>query len=250
MHELRQLLMYGFLHYALNIWNFFDLLAYVLPVVYAFFKADDSDQTPLGIASATLESLAVLFLWLHAVSFDLEFSVYFLPSRTKNFISIDSTLILFYLFIYLFIFIFYLQLLDLRIISRQLGVFIAVLIEFLKEIRPFLFVLFAIVGAFAHALHLLLRYNPPSSAAPTEPNVYSSFVTSLTSVWIFSVGDYNGISNYGVVNPVYWPLEILHFAFSLICAIVLLNILMAVLNSVYTETVQSGQRAWRLSAFP
>ncbi|RUS28273.1 hypothetical protein BC938DRAFT_482084 [Jimgerdemannia flammicorona] len=152
-----QLAVQGFWRYVTNIWNWFDVLAYALPVVCVVVDTIGPDNTNSGwnLADA-LESYAVLFLWIHA-------------------------------------------LLELRIF-RQLGIFIAVLIEFMKKIVAFLIVLFAIILAFAHALHLLLR---KTTMGQESDNAYTNFWTSLSSVWFFTVGDYSSISAYATSDPVY-----------------------------------------------
>ncbi|RUS33235.1 hypothetical protein BC938DRAFT_472462 [Jimgerdemannia flammicorona] len=150
-------------------------------------------------------------------------------------------------------------------VFQGIGVTAAILYHIVQKAVWLLVVMFVVVISFAHALFLLLKNEDPAPSptafngtlyATTGPlnitlqqtdqtatptNAFKLFTTALLSVYLFLSGDYSTISA-GYDGNI--PVIIFRCTFVLLTAIILLNVLIALLNSVYTETAEQGERVW------
>lgn len=74
----------------------------------------------------------------------------------------------------------------------------------------------------------------------TPNNAFTDFATALQNTYLFISGDYSTVSGYGMNLA----LIIFKCMFIFITTIILLNVLIALLNNVYTETAEQGERVW------
>ncbi|RUS16419.1 hypothetical protein BC937DRAFT_91233 [Endogone sp. FLAS-F59071] len=148
----------------------------------------------------------------------------------------------------------------------RIGVTAAILYQIARKAAWLFLVLFGVVVSFAHALFLLLKdaemvaspialtgflvsaNAPPANISlvqttdsATPGNAFADLPTALLSVYLFLSGDYSTVSTGYGINA---PLIILKCLFIFVTAIILLNVLIALLNNVYTETAEQGEQVW------
>ncbi|RIA84385.1 hypothetical protein C1645_417057 [Glomus cerebriforme] len=117
-------------------------------------------------------------------------------------------------------------------IFRNIGVPIFIIFQIFRKVWWVIVILFGMVVAFSHILHILLRNETGSD--------FNTFSTSLISVYLFLVGEYGPVDN--LKERVTIISMIVVFIF--VSTIVLLNVLIALMSDVVTETKLSGKQAW------
>ncbi|KAF0507607.1 transient receptor potential cation channel subfamily a member 1-like [Gigaspora margarita] len=143
--ELRQFI-FSPLTYIFSVWNFFDLSAYLLPMVSAIIWIRNNDM-PTKMATFSTLLLEIKFLlYFRAIEFS---SIYF---------------------------------------SMMLGV--------AQGAFSFLVIIGFIIFAFAHSLHILLRYSTPNG---TNEEI-SSLGEQTTNMFMMM----DGLSNFGCLSYAYW----------------------------------------------
>lgn len=128
---------------------------------------------------------------------------------------------------------------------KATGIFIAILIEIFKEIWSYLLVLLIAIIAFAHVLYLLLRGETPDNGEPCQEaspddNKFNTFDSALKSVVGFLTGQYDPVIRF-THNRM---LDFYMVLFTLTTAIILLNVLIALLNQIYADVTARGQNAF------
>ncbi|RUS17565.1 hypothetical protein BC937DRAFT_89809 [Endogone sp. FLAS-F59071] len=119
-----------------------------------------------------------------------------------------------------------------------MGLFINVLIDILGSIGWLLVLMVAIVFAFAHALLILLRTSTSNPSGATNP--FTSISSSLMTLWAFLGGDFAAIDGWDAGSS----LDLMRVIFSFVTTIVLLNVLIAILNNVFTASQDRAQKTW------
>ncbi|RUP42946.1 hypothetical protein BC936DRAFT_137854 [Jimgerdemannia flammicorona] len=128
---------------------------------------------------------------------------------------------------------------ELRVFSG-FGIMIASVLETVSKARWLLLLLAFVNLGFSHCLFLLFSHS--TEITPDDDNAsnnFETFGTSVVSILFLLTGD---PGNFGGLTSV--PVYILRILFSLLTAILLLNVLIALLNNVYTDTTKIGERVW------
>ncbi|GBC04372.1 hypothetical protein RclHR1_05640015 [Rhizophagus clarus] len=118
---------------------------------------------------------------------------------------------------------------------RNIGVPIFIIFQIFRKVFWVIVILGGMVFAFAHILHILIRDEPDESGSD-----FSKYSTSLVSVYLFLVGEFGSIDNLKEKATII----IMIIVFIFVSTIVLLNVLIALMSDVVTETKLSGKQAW------
>ncbi|RUS32992.1 hypothetical protein BC938DRAFT_473573 [Jimgerdemannia flammicorona] len=192
-HEIRQLIYHGPKKYFLNVYNFIDLLCYILPITISV----NNLQAGYVGTQTDLTALTILLLWLH-----------------------------------------FLQ--QLRVF-KAIGIFVNTLLSGVKQIIPFLAVVFVILVGFGHGTWALLgNYD---TGPKGDPNAFSSFSTSLKNTYWGITGDMSGLQAWDGFSHM---ADIFRFMFTFVAMVYLLNLLIAMLGDNYAEAFQDAGASFRL----
>ncbi|RUS19271.1 hypothetical protein BC937DRAFT_87742 [Endogone sp. FLAS-F59071] len=121
-------------------------------------------------------------------------------------------------------------------VFRGLGLFFTLLINILTSLGWIATLMAAIIFGFSHAMWLLLRNAPP----PSSGNPFVTIDGSLKSVWEFLSGDFAVLDGWDSGRST----DIMRVLFTFISTIVLLNVLIALLNNVYTDKQEIARKTW------
>ncbi|RUS30367.1 Ion transport protein-domain-containing protein [Jimgerdemannia flammicorona] len=192
-HEIRQLIYHGPKRYFHNVYNFIDLLCYVLPITISV----NNLQARFVGTQIDLTALTILLLWLHFLQ------------RLRVF--------------------------------KSIGIFVNTLLRGVKQIIPFLAVVFVILVGFGHGTWALLgNYDAdPKNGA----NTFSSFSTSLKNTYWGITGDMSGLQAWDGFSPM---ADIFRFMFTFVAIVYLFNLLIAMLGDNYAEAFQNAGASFRL----
>ncbi|KAI7829628.1 hypothetical protein BC939DRAFT_441306, partial [Gamsiella multidivaricata] len=140
---------------------------------------------------------------------------------------------------------------ELRVI-KQLGIVVNIILNITRRIGWFFLIFGLFLIAFTHALlHLLhtRRYDPCVANDTCEgegrdyPDGYpTGFFSALSATYFFLAGRYDPISDsFDKGSTSFHVMMVIFFFFT---AILLLNILIALMNDAYNESKDQGQLAW------
>ncbi|RUP46519.1 hypothetical protein BC936DRAFT_146855 [Jimgerdemannia flammicorona] len=121
-------------------------------------------------------------------------------------------------------------------VFQGLGLFFTLLVRILGNLGWLAVLMTAIIFAFAQAMWVLLRNAP----APASGNPFASMDGSLNTLWQFLSSDFNAIDSWNSGRST----DIMRVLFTFISTMVLLNMLIAVLNNVYTGTREIARKRW------
>ncbi|CAG8467139.1 6862_t:CDS:10 [Paraglomus brasilianum] len=121
-----------------------------------------------------------------------------------------------------------------------MGVFIIILYKAVLNLVSFILLMSAILAGFTSAYWILLRN---SITIDTSDNNFESFWFSLNSVMAFLGGDFSAISNVEHTTDI----NLLRILFMVSTTIMLLNILIAILNTAYSDVASQARRIWVLN---
>jgi len=122
-------------------------------------------------------------------------------------------------------------------IFEDIGIFIAVVIEIIGKVVQFLFVLIVILFGFANAFSVLLGYPPDQNVS----NGFTNVVSSFKYVFYLLTGDTGAFASFDGSNA---TLDVLRVIFSFTTVVILLNVLIALLNEVYSSSKEKGRESW------
>ncbi|PKK64465.1 hypothetical protein RhiirC2_869283 [Rhizophagus irregularis] len=117
---------------------------------------------------------------------------------------------------------------------RNIGVPIFIIFQIIRKVFWVIVIIGGMVFAFAHILHILLR----DGGDPGSD--FDKYNTSLISVYLFLVGEFGPVDH--LKERV--TIIVMIVVFTFVSAIVLLNVLIALMSDVVTETKLSGKQAW------
>ncbi|CAG8542914.1 4911_t:CDS:2 [Paraglomus occultum] len=127
-------------------------------------------------------------------------------------------------------------------VFKGFGIPIFIIIEIFNRVQGIMFIIAMMVVAYTHIYWLLLSYAEITDLVGNS-TVIGQFATpeeSLVSVFFFVTNNFGNISDaYG--NP---TIALLTIAFTFITAIVLLNILIALMSDVVGDAKTVGRHAW------
>ncbi|CAG8588186.1 11153_t:CDS:2 [Rhizophagus irregularis] len=125
--------------------------------------------------------------------------------------------------------------LQLRFIEK-IGMFAAVFTNLFEQIMPLLIFLFFILFAYANSLMVLLSETSPDNGV----NTFTGFYQSIKNTWLILLNDYSSLEPW-TKN---YLLDILMITFSLSTAIILFNVLIALVSNAYEETLKNAHTIW------
>ncbi|CAG8577314.1 7366_t:CDS:2, partial [Acaulospora colombiana] len=117
-------------------------------------------------------------------------------------------------------------------VFRPIGIPIFMILEIFRKVWWIIVIMGVMVFSFAHIFHLLLK---------DENSNYQQFGLSLVSIYFILIGQYDSV-NVEKTNNI--TITILLMVFSFFTAILLLNVLIAIMADVVRETETTGIRAW------
>ncbi|RGB37842.1 hypothetical protein C1646_693499 [Rhizophagus diaphanus] len=120
--------------------------------------------------------------------------------------------------------------------TEKIGMFAAVFTNLFEQIMPLLIFLFFILFAYAHSLMVLLSETSPDNGV----NTFTGFYQSIKNTWLILTNDYSSLEPW-TKN---YLLDILMITFSLSTAIILLNVLIALVSNTYKETLKNARTIW------
>ncbi|CAB4443828.1 unnamed protein product [Rhizophagus irregularis] len=97
-------------------------------------------------------------------------------------------------------------------------------------------ILFFILFAYAHSLMVLLSETSPDNGV----NTFTGFYQSIKNTWLILLNDYSSLEPW-TKN---YLLDILMITFSLSTAIILFNVLIALVSNAYEETLKNAHTIW------
>ncbi|CAG8615031.1 5465_t:CDS:2, partial [Paraglomus occultum] len=127
-------------------------------------------------------------------------------------------------------------------VFKDFGIPIFMIIEIFNRVRGIMFIIAIMVVAYTHIYWLLLSYTEVVDLVGNS-TVTDQFATpqeSLVSVFFFVTNNFGNISD-AFGNP---TIALLTIAFTFITAIVLLNILIALMSDVVGDAKTVGRHAW------
>ncbi|GJJ72861.1 hypothetical protein EMPS_05219 [Entomortierella parvispora] len=192
--------------YIASPYNYMDLAAYVMPVVGCFLFLDYQIGKETQPRQVWVLSFSILALYIN---------------------------ILF----------------ELRVI-KQLGIVVNIILNITRRIVWFFLVFGLFLISFTHALLHLMKtdayYPNEIDGLPTNssdgPGYPDNFWSALSATYFFLAGRYDPVSNefdYGSTS-----FHIMMVIFNFFTAILLLNILIALMNDAFNESKDQGQLAW------
>ncbi|CAG8487580.1 8419_t:CDS:10 [Paraglomus occultum] len=116
-----------------------------------------------------------------------------------------------------------------------MGVFIIILYKAILNLVSFILLMSAILAGFTSACWILLRND-------NSDDNFQSFWLSLNSVMTFLGGDFSAVSD---VHS--FDVNMLRILFMISTTIMLLNILIAILNTAYSDVASQARRIWVLN---
>ncbi|PKY47556.1 hypothetical protein RhiirA4_462789 [Rhizophagus irregularis] len=120
--------------------------------------------------------------------------------------------------------------------TEKIGMFAAVFTNLFEQIMPLLIFLFFILFAYAHSLMVLLSETSPDNGV----NTFTGFYQSIKNTWLILLNDYSSLEPW-TKN---YLLDILMITFSLSTAIILFNVLIALVSNAYEETLKNAHTIW------
>ncbi|CAG8468024.1 4563_t:CDS:2 [Acaulospora morrowiae] len=117
-----------------------------------------------------------------------------------------------------------------------IGIFIAVLKNTLWKIKWLLLILIFILLSFSHTLLVLLSDTLPDNGS----NTFTGFYQSFKNTWSMLLNNYDSLRPW-TQN---YMLDIFMIVFSLSTAIIMFNILIALINDSYKETYKKARTIW------
>ncbi|RUP50845.1 hypothetical protein BC936DRAFT_137459 [Jimgerdemannia flammicorona] len=124
-------------------------------------------------------------------------------------------------------------------VFQGFGLFFTVLVQILSSVGWLVFIMTMVIFAFAHAAWILAQL--PN--APDTNNPFLSFENSLNAFWQFLCGDFALTDAWDAGNAKR-SLNIMRVLFTSVSTIVLLNVLIAILNNVYTDSQETAKKTW------
>ncbi|CAG8578963.1 9425_t:CDS:2, partial [Acaulospora morrowiae] len=226
--EVQQFLLHGIRKYF-NIFNFFDLISLVAPVVVMSIMVSTSFQFEDAFGSVTSKRDLVISISFSVLTLWAEFILY------------------------------------LRSYSA-IAIYIYMVFSILKEVWPFLAFLVLVVIGFAHAMYILLARPTflnliPNTSSFTitntttnttidakitsdfDPNLYtdnpySDFLTSMEYTYLWLGGNWSQEATW-----VFWAVQALSLLGSILLVTVLQNLLIALMGGVYSKASENSHSA-------
>ncbi|CAG8531442.1 10140_t:CDS:2 [Paraglomus occultum] len=128
-------------------------------------------------------------------------------------------------------------------VFKSFGISVFIIFQIFRRVIWFIVIIGIMVLAYAHMFLLLFKYPDVVNvlvANSTAPETFDTYPMSLATVYFFVTGSFNS-ANDAFSDP---TIAILTIVFSFTTAIVLLNILIALMSDVIEVTKTNGKRAW------
>ncbi|CAM9113723.1 unnamed protein product [Chrysoparadoxa australica] len=128
---------------------------------------------------------------------------------------------------------------------RSTGPLVAMLFQIVKDMRTFLLLLLIVLAGFANAFFLILATGNHQGAEedPEGGGSFSTGVRSLRDAYAQMLGDFDLEEMDSGPTPVY--LSLLWVTFMMVVAVILLNVLIAIISDSFDRVVEDKIPAWR-----
>ncbi|KAF9379107.1 hypothetical protein BGX21_002731 [Mortierella sp. AD011] len=195
----------GLKEYFSSPYNYVDLCVYVMPIIASGFLL----RYPDSIYSTRTLSFSIIMIYLHLV---FEFRVF-----------------------------------------KSVCEVVTIVVNILLRIPAFFAILAVFILAFAHSINHLIEVNFRSSCVQSQDGTASDcqtmrdefprgYLQSISTTYFFMTGDYDPVKTN--MTSGHWTIQLMIGFFFFLTAVLMMNVVIALMNGVYSEAMEAGRRIW------
>ncbi|KAF9350457.1 hypothetical protein BGX26_011360 [Mortierella sp. AD094] len=130
---------------------------------------------------------------------------------------------------------------------------VTIVVNILLRIPAFFAILAVFILAFAHSINHLIEVNFRSSCEQSQDGTTSNcqtmrdefprdYLQSVSTTYFFMTGDYDPVK--ANMTTGHWTIQLMVGFFFFLTAVLMMNVVIALMNGVYSEAVEAGRRIW------
>ncbi|KAG0007686.1 hypothetical protein BGZ80_004368, partial [Entomortierella chlamydospora] len=130
---------------------------------------------------------------------------------------------------------------------------VTIVVNILLRIPAFFAILAVFILAFAHSINHLIEVNFRSSCVQSQDGTTSDcqtmrdefprgYLQSVSTTYFFMTGDYDPVKTN--MTSGHWSIQLMIGFFFFLTAVLMMNVVIALMNGVYSEAMEAGRRIW------